>query len=84
MEPDIVIGCVGGGSNFAGLSFPFIGKNIRENRNTKFYAVEPEVCPTMTQGELKYDFGDSSGMTPLLYMHTLGMDLFRPRSMRAG
>jgi len=83
MEPDIVIGCVGGGSNFAGLSFPFIGKNIRENGNTMFYAVEPKVCPTLTKGELKYDFGDSSGMTPLLHMHTLGMD-FVPPPIHAG
>jgi len=83
MEPDIVIGCVGGGSNFAGLSFPFIGKNLRGQGNTVFYAVEPEVCPTMTRGELKYDFGDSSGMTPLLYMHSLGTD-FVPPPIHAG
>ncbi len=63
--------------------FRFIGKNIKENGDTKFYAVEPEVCPTMTKGELKYDFGDSSGMTPLLYMHTLGMD-FVPPPIHAG
>ncbi len=83
LEPDIIIGCVGGGSNFAGLSFPFIGKNLKEEKEIKFYAVEPEVCPTMTKGKLKYDFGDSSGMTPLLYMYTLGKD-FVPPPIHAG
>ena len=83
IQPDIVIGCVGGGSNFAGLAFPFVRKNLTENAGIRFIAVEPEVCPTLTQGRLKYDHGDSVGMTPLLYMHTLGMD-FIPPPIHAG
>lgn len=83
LTPDIVIGCVGGGSNFAGLSFPFVRKNLKEGRSIKFIAVEPKVCPTLTKGELRYDHGDSVGLTPLLYMHTLGMD-FVPPPIHAG
>jgi tryptophan synthase beta chain len=82
-EPDIIIGCVGGGSNFSGISFPFIGKNMREKKKTRYIAVEPEVCPTLTRGELRYDHGDSVGLTPLLFMHTLGME-FVPPSIHAG
>ncbi len=82
-EPDIIIGCVGGGSNFAGISFPFIGKDLREKKRTRYIAVEPEVCPTLTCGELRYDHGDSVGLTPLLFMHTLGME-FVPPSIHAG
>ncbi len=84
LDPDIIIGCVGGGSNFGGLSFPFVGKMLRENKKRiKFIAVEPKVCPTITKGELKYDNGDSAGLTPLLYMHTLGKD-FVPPPIHAG
>ncbi len=83
VEPDIVVGCVGGGSNFAGLSFPFIGKKLKNNLRTRFIAVEPEACPSLTRGELRYDHGDSVGITPLLFMHTLGMD-FVPPPIHAG
>ena len=84
LDPDIIIGCVGGGSNFGGLSFPFVGEMLRENKKKiKFIAVEPKVCPTITKGELKYDNGDSAGLTPLLYMHTLGKD-FVPPPIHAG
>jgi tryptophan synthase beta chain len=83
IQPDVVIGCVGGGSNFAGLAFPFVRKNLTENAGIRFVAVEPEVCPTLTQGGLKYDHGDSVGLTPLLYMYTLGMD-FIPPPIHAG
>jgi len=83
VEPDTVIGCVGGGSNYAGLAFPFVRKRLMEEKHIKFIAVEPEVCPTLTQGNLKYDHGDSVGMTPLLYMYTLGMD-FVPPPIHAG
>ena len=81
--PDTVIGCVGGGSNFAGIAFPFMRYVLKENKKIKFIAVEPEACPSLTKGKLDYDFGDSSGMTPLLYMHSLGMD-FIPSSIHAG
>ncbi len=83
VEADVVIGCVGGGSNFAGLAFPFVKKNLTEDQNLRFVAVEPEACPTLTTGELRYDHGDSVGMTPLLYMYTLGMD-FVPPPIHAG
>ena len=81
--PDTIIGCVGGGSNFAGLAFPFVRHNLRGERQTRFIAVEPEACPSLTQGSLRYDFGDSVGLTPLLYMYTLGMD-FVPPPLHAG
>ncbi len=81
--PDTVIGCVGGGSNFAGLAFPFVRHSLKGGRRTRFIAVEPESCPTLTRGALRYDFGDSVGLTPLLYMHTLGMD-FVPPPLHAG
>jgi len=83
VEPDIIIGCVGGGSNFAGLAFPFVRRNIKERANIRFVAAEPEVCPTLTSGNLRYDHGDSIGMTPLLCMYTLGMD-FIPPPIHAG
>ncbi len=81
--PDIVIGCVGGGSNFGGLSFPFVKYNLYGKKKIRFIAVEPSVCPTMTKGELRYDYGDSAGLTPLLYMYTLGKD-FIPPPIHAG
>jgi tryptophan synthase beta chain len=82
-EPDIVIGCVGGGSNFGGIAFPFVRKNLLENKKTRFIAVEPEACPSITKGDLKYDHGDTAGMTPLLFMYTLGMG-FVPAPIHAG
>lgn len=82
-EPDVVIGCVGGGSNFSGLAFPFVGKNLAEGRKISFIAVEPEACPSITAGVYRYDHGDTAGMTPLLFMHTLGMD-FVPQPIHAG
>ncbi len=82
-KPDVVIGCVGGGSNFAGISFPFVGRKLRQGTDIRFIAVEPEACPTLTRGELRYDHGDSVGLTPLLFMHTLGMD-FVPSPIHAG
>jgi tryptophan synthase beta chain len=81
--PDTVIGCVGGGSNFAGLAFPFVRHNLAGGRKTRYIAVEPDACPSLTRGELRYDFGDSVGMTPLLFMHTLGME-FVPPPLHAG
>lgn len=83
VEPDIVVGCVGGGSNFAGLSFPFVRKNLREGKKIRFIAIEPEACPSITRGELRYDHGDTAGLTPLLFMHTLGKD-FVPPPIHAG
>ena len=82
-EPDVVIGCAGGGSNFAGLAFPFLRDKLRGETKTRFLAVEPESCPSLTQGEYRYDFGDNAGTTPLLKMHTLGND-FRPAPIHAG
>jgi tryptophan synthase beta chain len=81
--PDVVIGCVGGGSNFAGLAFPFLHKNLTEGRQTRFVAVEPSSCPSLTRGPYRYDFGDTVGLTPLVKMYTLGHD-FEPASIHAG
>ncbi|MEI6080686.1 MAG: TrpB-like pyridoxal phosphate-dependent enzyme, partial [bacterium] len=82
-EPDMIIACHGGGSNFAGISFPFIGDKIKGNKKTRFIAVEPTECPTLTKGEYRYDFGDTAGYTPLLKMYTLGKD-FVPSNIHAG
>jgi tryptophan synthase beta chain len=82
-EPDVVVGCVGGGSNFAGMAFPFIGRNLREGKQTKILAVEPASCPTLTKGHYDYDFGDTAQMTPLLKMYSLGHD-FMPPGIHAG
>jgi tryptophan synthase beta chain len=82
-EPDVVIGCVGGGSNFAGLSFPFLRRNLREGARTRFIGAEPSACPTLTRGAYRYDFGDTMGMTPLMPMYTLGHD-FVPPPVHAG
>ncbi|MCC6618280.1 MAG: TrpB-like pyridoxal phosphate-dependent enzyme [Chloroflexi bacterium] len=82
-EPDVVIGCAGGGSNFAGLAFPFLADRLAGTRQTRFLAVEPASCPSLTQGEYRYDFGDTAGTTPLLKMHTLGND-FVPAPIHAG
>ncbi|MBE2280012.1 MAG: TrpB-like pyridoxal phosphate-dependent enzyme [Ignavibacteriaceae bacterium] len=81
--PDIVIGCAGGGSNFAGFCFPFIGEKLRGGKNIRAIAVEPSACPSLTQGEYKYDFGDTAKTTPLIKMHTLGNE-FIPPSIHAG
>lgn len=80
--PDVVIGCVGGGSNFGGLVLPFI-KDRLEGKKLRAVAVEPASCPSLTKGEYRYDFGDTAGMTPLLPMYTLGHD-FVPPSIHAG
>jgi tryptophan synthase beta chain len=81
--PDIVIGCVGGGSNFAGLAFPFLREKLSGARETRFLAVEPESCPSLTRGHYAYDFGDSAMLTPLLKMYTLGSS-FMPPGIHAG
>ncbi len=81
--PDIVIASFGGGSNFAGISFPFIHKNISEGKKTRFIAVEPVSCPKLTRGKFMYDFGDNVGLTPLLPMFSLGHN-FVPASIHAG
>ncbi len=81
--PDVVIGCTGGGSNFAGLSFPIIRENLAGNMNATIRAVEPAACPSLTKGTYTYDFGDTAGFTPLLKMHTLGHD-FIPEPIHAG
>lgn len=81
--PDIVIGCFGGGSNFAGLSFPFIRENLLKGKKTRFLTIEPASCPKLTRGKFMYDFGDSVGMTPLLPMYTLGHN-FVPAKIHAG
>ena len=82
-EPDVVVGCVGGGSNFAGLSFPFIRRVLRDGAQTRFVAAEPAACPTLTRGVYHYDFGDTVGLTPLMPMYTLGHD-FVPPPVHAG
>jgi tryptophan synthase beta chain len=82
-EPDIVIGCAGGGSNFSGIAFPFLRERLNGNSKTRFLAVEPASCPSLTRGEYRYDFGDTVGMTPLVKMHTLGNG-FRPAPIHAG
>jgi len=81
--PDVVIGCAGGGSNFAGLSFPFIAQKIKEGKKFRIVAVEPSACPSLTEGELRYDFGDTAETTPLVMMYTLGHK-FMPPSIHAG
>jgi len=80
--PDVVIGCCGGGSNFAGLAFPFLG-NKKYSQKLRVIAVEPEACPTLTRGKFTYDFGDAARQTPLLPMYTLGCD-FVPPGIHAG
>src|SRR3954447_16154343 len=82
-EPDVVIGCVGGGSNFAGLAFPFLRRNLRDGARTRYIGAEPAACPTLTRGAYRYDFGDTMGMTPLMPMYTLGHD-FVPPPVHAG
>ena len=81
--PDVVVGCAGGGSNAAGLMFPFLKERIEGRKNTRFLAVEPASCPSLTKGEYRYDFGDVAGLTPLMKMHTLG-HTFMPPGIHAG
>ncbi len=82
--PDVVIGCFGGGSNFGGISFPFMRHNLLEGKKTRFIAAEPDSCPKLTKGEFRYDFGDEAGYTPLLPMFTLGHDFIPPNSHAGG
>jgi len=81
--PDVMVGCIGGGSNFAGSTFPFIKDKLNDDLDCQFIAVEPSACPTVTQGDYKYDFGDTCGFTPLIKMYTLGHDYIAP-SVHAG
>jgi tryptophan synthase beta chain len=81
--PDLVIGCTGGGSNFAGIAFPFLGAKLRGEKGVELIAVEPAACPTLTRGQYAYDFGDTAHLTPLMKMHTLG-STFIPEGMHAG
>ncbi len=81
--PDIIVGCTGGGSNFGGLSFPFLREKMAGKMNPTIRCVEPAACPSLTRGEYRYDFGDAIGMTPLLKMHTLGHG-FIPDPIHAG
>lgn len=81
--PDVVIGCFGGGSNFSGIAFPFLRENLVNGKKTRLLAVEPSSCPKLTKGKFMYDFGDSSGFTPLLPMYTLGHN-YVPEKIHAG
>jgi tryptophan synthase beta chain len=81
--PDVVVGCTGGGSNFAGIAFPFLGKNLRQGKRTRIVAIEPAACPSLTRGKYAYDFGDTAHLTPLAKMHTLG-STFTPPGFHAG
>ncbi len=83
LYPDILVGCIGGGSNFAGLVLPFVKDKIDQVSNPRIIAVEPKACPSVTKGKYTYDFGDTAGMTPLLKMHTLGHG-FIPAPIHAG
>jgi tryptophan synthase beta chain len=81
--PDVIVGCIGGGSNFGGIVMPFVRDKIKNGKKTKIIAVEPAACPTLTKGPYEYDFGDVAGMTPLLKMYTLG-HTFVPPPVHAG
>ncbi|HBG57365.1 TrpB-like pyridoxal phosphate-dependent enzyme [Proteiniphilum sp. UBA1028] len=81
--PDVVIGCFGGGSNFSGITFPFLRHNLQGERQTRFVAAEPASCPKLTRGKFRYDFGDETGYTPLIPMYTLGHK-FTPANIHAG
>ncbi|MDD3178920.1 MAG: TrpB-like pyridoxal phosphate-dependent enzyme [Opitutaceae bacterium] len=82
-EPDVIFGCVGGGTNFAGIAFPFVQRKLTAKKKTRIVAVEPISCPSITKGELRYDFGDTAETTPLMMMYTLG-HTFMPPSIHAG
>ena len=81
--PDVVVGCVGGGSNFGGIAFPFVRENLVGDKGTRIIAVEPASCPTLTKGRFVYDFGDTAGTTPMMKMYTLGHS-FVPPGIHAG
>jgi tryptophan synthase beta chain len=81
--PDVVIGCVGGGSNFAGIAYPFLRENLTNGKNTRFVAVEPNATPTLTRGPYAFDYGDTAKMAPIVKMFTLGHD-FVPAPIHAG
>jgi tryptophan synthase beta chain len=81
--PDVVVGCTGGGSNFGGIAFPFLGEKLRGGKDIRIVAVEPAACPTLTRGKFAYDFGDTGHLTPLVKMHTLG-STFIPPGFHAG
>jgi tryptophan synthase beta chain len=81
--PDVIVGCTGGGSNFAGIVFPFLGSQLRGGRKARIVAVEPAACPSLTKGRFAYDFGDTGHLTPLVKMHTLG-STFMPPAFHAG
>jgi len=81
--PDVIVACTGGGSNFAGLAFPFLGEKLRGGRDVRIIATEPTNCPTLTKGKFAYDFGDTGHLTPLVKMHTLG-STFVPPGFHAG
>jgi len=81
--PDVIVGCTGGGSNFAGIAFPFLGAQLRGGKKVRIIAVEPAACPSLTRGRYAYDFGDTGQMTPLAKMHTLG-SAFMPPGFHAG
>jgi tryptophan synthase beta chain len=83
VTPDVVVGCVGGGSNFAGMTFPWMRWAREQGREIRFVAAEPAACPTLTKGEFRYDFGDTVGLTPLMAMYTLGSN-FVPAPVHAG
>jgi tryptophan synthase beta chain len=81
--PDVIVGCTGGGSNFAGIVFPFLGAQLRGGKRVKIVAIEPAACPSLTRGKYAYDFGDTGHLTPLVKMHTLG-SAFIPPGFHAG
>jgi tryptophan synthase beta chain len=81
--PDVIVGCTGGGSNFAGIAFPFLGAQLRGGKKVRIVAVEPAACPSLTRGKYAYDFGDTGHLTPLVKMHTLG-STFTPPGFHAG
>ncbi len=82
-DPDIIIGCTGGGSNFAGIVFPFLGAQLRGGKKRRIIAIEPAACPSLTKGKFAYDFGDTGHLTPLVKMHTLGSS-FIPPALHSG
>jgi tryptophan synthase beta chain len=82
-DPDVIIACAGGGSNFAGLAMPYLGRKLKGQSHARIVAVEPAACPTLTKGEFMYDFGDTAHLTPLLKMYTLG-NSFMPPGIHAG
>jgi tryptophan synthase beta chain len=82
-DPDVIVGCTGGGSNFAGIVFPFLGQQLRGGKKRRIVAIEPAACPSLTRGQYAYDFGDTGHLTPLTKMHTLG-STFTPPGFHAG